>query len=82
MRYGHRPIAGIAALATALMAGGMAAAAAHEAAGELAEKLERRRTGRQTIKRGKHKPRRHGAKLRGNRLTVSKRVRRKHRRAA
>ena len=84
MRYGHHAMPGvaIAAIAASFMAAGMAHAAAHEAAGELADKLVRRRGGRQTVKRGKHAPRRHGAKLRSNRLHVSKRTRRKHKRAA
>lgn len=41
---------------------------------------QRRRSS--TTKHGKHAPRRHGAKLKPNRRIISKRVRRKHRRAA
>jgi Spy/CpxP family protein refolding chaperone len=61
----------------ALALGMVAAAAAVEAAPPITPLSDERPTGR-----GKHKARRHGQKMKRNRLTVSKRVRRKHRRAA
>ncbi len=75
-----------ASLVGALAAGaGAIAGAAHASANaghdELDSLFRDTRKRRATVKHGKHGQRWQGAKLRGNRLTTSKRVRRKHRRA-
>lgn len=70
------------AMAGLVMAGSAAAStsASSEALG--GELISLRRRKRPTIRHGKHTGRRNDAKLRANRLHVSKRVRRKHRKAA
>lgn len=84
MRMG-RPFAAMIGLASAAFAAaGVPLAAASHAVDGLGEGLRVRRQKRGkglNNKRGKGAERRHGAKLRSNRLITSKRVRRKHRKA-
>lgn len=64
-----------------LVAAGTGVAHANAAAALEEMPLRQRRGKGQNNKRGKGAARRHGAKLRSNRLVVSRRVKRKHRKA-
>lgn len=83
---GGMPFAlGASLLGLALSGAAVAASGASAHIGDLSEAigpLRQKRGKGQNNRRGKHAARRHGAKLRANRLHTSKRVRAKHRKAA
>lgn len=65
----------------ALLAGSAAATTSATAAVEGLRDALPLRTSSPSVPRGKHKPRRHGAKLRPNRTHMSRRAKRRHRRS-